>query len=43
MDDGVENLAAHDDEAPHRPDPATEPGFDLGDTPAPAKQAAAAG
>ncbi|MFN4353569.1 DNA polymerase III subunit gamma/tau [Parvibaculum sp.] len=43
MDDGVENLAAHDDEAPHRPDPATEPGFDLGDAPAPAKPAAATG
>ena len=36
MDDGVENLAAHDDDASHRPDPAAEPGFDLGDTPAPA-------
>ncbi|MBA4211274.1 MAG: DNA polymerase III subunit gamma/tau, partial [Parvibaculum sp.] len=43
MDDGVENLAAHDDEAPLRPDPATEPGFDLGDAPAPAKAAAPAG
>ncbi|MBX3506675.1 MAG: DNA polymerase III subunit gamma/tau [Parvibaculum sp.] len=43
MDDGVENLAAHDDEAPHRPDPATEPGFDLGDAPAPVKAAAPAG
>ena len=36
MNDGVENLAAHEDEeAPHVPDPATEPGFDLGDEPAP--------
>ncbi|MBX3507846.1 MAG: DNA polymerase III subunit gamma/tau [Parvibaculum sp.] len=43
MDDGVENLAAHEDEAPHRPDPATEPGFDLGDMPAPAKAPAATG
>lgn len=43
MDDGVENLAAHEDEAPHRPDPATEPGFDLGDMPAFAKAPAATG
>ncbi|MAU61630.1 MAG: DNA polymerase III subunit gamma/tau [Parvibaculum sp.] len=38
MDDGVENLAS-EEEAPHRPDPATEPGFDLGDEPAPAPRA----
>ncbi|MGB6087772.1 DNA polymerase III subunit gamma/tau, partial [Parvibaculum sp.] len=42
MDDSVENLASGE-EAPHKPDPATEPGFDLGDEPAPVKAAAPAG
>ncbi|MDP1626339.1 DNA polymerase III subunit gamma/tau [Parvibaculum sp.] len=32
MNDSVENLATEED-APHRPDPATEPGFNLGDVP----------
>jgi len=32
MSDNVEDLA--DNEKPHIPDPATEPGFDLGDAPA---------
>jgi len=41
MDDSVENLASGE-EAPHRPDPATEPGFNLGDEPAPAPVKAAA-
>ena len=35
MTDSVENPAL-EDEAPHVPDPATEPGFDLGGDPAPA-------
>jgi len=40
MNDGVENLAAGEgEEAAHRPDPASEPGFDLGEEPAPAKAA----
>ena len=33
MDDNVDDLVP--DEEPHKPDPATEPGFDLGDDPAP--------
>jgi DNA polymerase-3 subunit gamma/tau len=41
MDDSVENLAPGE-EAPHKPDPATEPGFNLGDEPAPAPVKAAA-
>ncbi|MDO9125807.1 MAG: DNA polymerase III subunit gamma/tau, partial [Parvibaculum sp.] len=32
MNDSVENLATEED-APHRPDPATEPSFNLGDVP----------
>ena len=41
MTDSVENLAGDESEdAPHVPDPATEPGFDLGDDPAPAAAAA---
>ncbi|MEX0840141.1 MAG: DNA polymerase III subunit gamma/tau [Parvibaculum sp.] len=42
MNDSVENLAASapgDAEEAHRPDPATEPGFDLGDAPAPRAKA----
>lgn len=36
MDDSVENLASGEEVPPHKPDPATEPGFNLGDEPAPA-------
>ncbi|MEP2862107.1 DNA polymerase III subunit gamma/tau [Parvibaculum sp.] len=40
MTDSVENLAGDESEdAPHVPDPATEPGFDLGGDPAPAAAA----
>ena len=42
MNDSVENLAADtpgDAGEGHRPDPATEPGFDLGDAPAPRARA----
>ena len=45
MNDDVENLAAASDDADevHRPDPATEPGFDLGDAPAATPRAQASG
>ncbi|ABS61878.1 DNA polymerase III, subunits gamma and tau [Parvibaculum lavamentivorans DS-1] len=42
MNDSVENLAAEED-VPHRPDPATEPGFNLGDVPPAPARAASSG
>jgi len=42
MTDNVENPAL-EEEAPHVPDPATEPGFDLGGEPAPARAPASSG
>ena len=42
MTDSVENPAL-EEEAPHVPDPATEPGFDLGGDPAPARASGSLG
>ncbi len=42
MNDSVENLATEED-TPHKPDPATEPGFNLGDAPPAPARAASSG